>query len=638
MKSVVRRSRTVQLACLLLLALLAVGSSAQDSESPARVTAGLQVLYLFDEGTGTLVRDLSGVAPPLDLTIVDAAAVTWQAGALVLTQPTLLRAEGELSRLYDALRASNALTLEVWIITGDSVQGGPARILTFSQDTTNRNFTLGQDEDIYIARLRTTTTDANGEPASFTPRDVVTPALTHLVFTRAADGVTRWFIDGQMLREGVVEGDFSNWGASYGLALGNEIAGERPWLGTFYLAAIYDRALTPEDVLQNYTAGADTTGGDTAGAQGSTETPLLQPSASPPPTFTPVPPTIEFLPTTTPVTQDLLALYSFGEGSGTVVRDVSGVGAPLDLVIARPENVTWGAGFLTLRAETAIYSVQPAEKVVNAVRRRGGALSVELWITPAATASSAPAHVITLAQHRFANDFTVRQLAAAPDALVYDAHVRTTLTSLYGTPSLSIPGTVDAGGLTHLVLARDAAGTLRWYVNGVEVASYVAAGDFANWDASYHLALASQFASERYWLGTYHLVAIYGRALSAQDVALRYLAGTGDGAETPISSALPVTIPQDDANQPPQAVITVVALENRAEGTAMLQVDGSGSTDPDGTIREYYWSLPDSDDLLARGSAAALPLRPGENTFELLVVDDAALWATAQITARWDAP
>ncbi|MEL6894306.1 MAG: FG-GAP-like repeat-containing protein, partial [Actinomycetota bacterium] len=79
--------------------------------------------------------------------------------------------------------------------------------------------------------------------------------LHHVVFTRDASGVTRTYIDGVVAVEQTVSGDFSNWDPSTPFVLGNEADGARPWLGTYRLVAVYDRALTPVDVCTNRGAG-----------------------------------------------------------------------------------------------------------------------------------------------------------------------------------------------------------------------------------------------------------------------------------------------------------------------------------------------------------------------------------------------
>jgi VanZ family protein len=64
------------------------------------------------------------------------------------------------------------------------------------------------------------------------------------------------YVDGQLRRHvPTLKGDFSKWDPTYLLALGNEITGNRPWLGQLFLVAIYNRALSEQEVLRNYTAG-----------------------------------------------------------------------------------------------------------------------------------------------------------------------------------------------------------------------------------------------------------------------------------------------------------------------------------------------------------------------------------------------
>ena len=48
---------------------------------------------------------------------------------------------------------------------------------------------------------------------------------------------------------------FDNWNSDFYLYLGNEPVMERPWTGVFYLVAIYNKILTPDQIMQNYKAG-----------------------------------------------------------------------------------------------------------------------------------------------------------------------------------------------------------------------------------------------------------------------------------------------------------------------------------------------------------------------------------------------
>jgi hypothetical protein len=80
-------------------------------------------------------------------------------------------------------------------------------------------------------------------------------ALTHVVYTRDAAGNATIYVDGTAVAATTINGDFSNWDTTFPLLLANEGILNRPWLGEFYLVAIYDQALTVAEVNQNFLAG-----------------------------------------------------------------------------------------------------------------------------------------------------------------------------------------------------------------------------------------------------------------------------------------------------------------------------------------------------------------------------------------------
>ena len=79
--------------------------------------------------------------------------------------------------------------------------------------------------------------------------------------------------------------------------------------------------------------------------------------------------------------------------------------------------------------------------------------------------------------------------------------------------------------LTHLVYTRDKDGQAMLYLNGKQAATATAGGDMSNWGADFRLALANELTRDRPWLGDYHRVALYDRALSAEETARRFKAG-----------------------------------------------------------------------------------------------------------------
>ncbi len=230
-----------------------------------RVSEGLLVYYTFNEGGGTTVTDTSDNGDPMNLTIEDPTRVRWRDGYLETTGVNQIVTDGPASKIIDGCKSTNELTVEGWIKTSDITQNGPARIITCSLDAFARNFTLGQGRyaagsNRFEMRFRTT---ENNEWQVDSPIGSLTEALTHVVWSRASDGSVMGVINNEV-QEVVLEGanpieklpgDFSNWVESYKFGIGNEVAAARAWLGQFHLVAIYNKALSADEVAQNYNAG-----------------------------------------------------------------------------------------------------------------------------------------------------------------------------------------------------------------------------------------------------------------------------------------------------------------------------------------------------------------------------------------------
>jgi len=243
-------SRSATLLLLLLVALIAPASA-------QRTGKGLQALYDFSSPSGDVVKDRSGVTPPLDLRIANPKNVNRTKNSLVVRAATIIRSDKPASKLHQAIKRSSALTIEAWIHPANTNQAGPARLVSISKDSSNRNVTLGQDGDKYEVRLRTNKTSVNGIPSLPTPSRSLQTKPTHVVYTHERGGRTVIYINGKKSVEKHIPGNTVNWDPGYKLALGNEFTNDRPWLGTYFLVAIYDRSLTSKEVLANFNAGTD---------------------------------------------------------------------------------------------------------------------------------------------------------------------------------------------------------------------------------------------------------------------------------------------------------------------------------------------------------------------------------------------
>jgi hypothetical protein len=234
------------------------------AEAADRVASGLVVLYDFEEGAGTTIHDRSPAAPPLDLRIDTPRVVRWKGGAIVIEGSAAIATSVPAQRLVDAVRASGAISIEVWVKPENGTQNGPARIISLSADPGNRNFTLGQDGTKYDVRLRTEKTGENGVPSLATPDNNLATELTHVVYTRDAAGKATIVIDGKPRANAEVAGSLAEWNGGFRLLLANEQTGDRPWRGELHLAAIYNRALSAEEIAQNLQAGPQWSAIDTS--------------------------------------------------------------------------------------------------------------------------------------------------------------------------------------------------------------------------------------------------------------------------------------------------------------------------------------------------------------------------------------
>jgi hypothetical protein len=230
-----------------------------------RVTTNLVALYTFEEGGGGMVGDTSGVGPPLNLFIFGLPSdITWitdvnNGGGLSINN-AIITSPGPATKIIGAGKINNAITIEAWIvpsITSTNPNGG--RIVSISGDVSNRNVTLNQVDAEYSARIRTLLTDNDGNPPlNSTGTALAAAELTHVVFTRAADGTSTLYVKRSGLDVSFTQtttGILANWDDSYPLIFGNESSLNRSWQGTYYLVAIYGRALTAGEVLQNFNAG-----------------------------------------------------------------------------------------------------------------------------------------------------------------------------------------------------------------------------------------------------------------------------------------------------------------------------------------------------------------------------------------------
>ena len=219
-----------------------------------RITTGIQALYDFQEGSGSTINDKSNVGAQLNLNIGNSDSVKWKPYGLNLIGSAAILTGSAATKIINSSISTNGITIEGWIKPNSSAGGW---IISCSQDSATRNFLLSQqsNDNSYELRLRTSGTSTAGFPFVKTPSNITNDSLTHVVYTRDADGNVNFYINNKIKGSGNIGGDFSNWNSTYKLALGSEVNGSENWKGLFNLVAIYNRALTSTEVAQNYSLG-----------------------------------------------------------------------------------------------------------------------------------------------------------------------------------------------------------------------------------------------------------------------------------------------------------------------------------------------------------------------------------------------
>jgi VCBS repeat-containing protein len=215
--------------------------------APQRVATGIQARYNFNEGSGSTVSDSSGVGTPLNLTVASPTSVSWISGGLKVNTATSIASPGSATKIISAAQASNALTVEAWIQPASLTLTGPARILTLTKTSSQRNLVFGQSGSRYETQLKTST----GTPSLQSPASSLSLSLTHVVYTRTSSGQAVYYINGVQVSTLTTTGTFATWGTDHKLILSDN------WQGSYFLMAVYGRALTNTEVQQNYLAGAN---------------------------------------------------------------------------------------------------------------------------------------------------------------------------------------------------------------------------------------------------------------------------------------------------------------------------------------------------------------------------------------------
>ena len=144
------------------------------------------------------IGDLARQAARADNTALPSGGLIPSANSQTPYGHSLLSRDEELS-FYDTLVSRNQLTLLVALRTNNLDQHGPARIITYSGNTGERNFTLGQIHDTLTFRLRTPASGSNGANPALYSKPVLSLDRTAFVAAVYDGRISRLYVNGELV-------------------------------------------------------------------------------------------------------------------------------------------------------------------------------------------------------------------------------------------------------------------------------------------------------------------------------------------------------------------------------------------------------------------------------------------------------
>ncbi len=217
-------------------------------------------LYEFKTGTGSVAFDTSGVEPAAHLNLLGGPEWVGGYGLQFTSASAKAQASTLTSKKYhDLIKATGEYAIEAWVAPANVTQDGPARIISYSGGSDATNFTLGQTLYNYDFLMRHSNTGADGMPAHSTvdAEERLQATLQHVVVTYDPIRGRRTYVNGEFTgnEDQTDVGNLTDWDDTFAFVIGNEVSNDRPWGGIVKLVAIHNRALTDEQILQNFNVG-----------------------------------------------------------------------------------------------------------------------------------------------------------------------------------------------------------------------------------------------------------------------------------------------------------------------------------------------------------------------------------------------
>jgi hypothetical protein len=224
--------------------------------------------FEFKTGEGNIAYDTSGIEPALNMTLSGniewvggwglrfGAAYTDEDSGLNVPNARAQASTSSSKKLHDLITATGEYSIEAWVVPNNVSQEG-SRIISYSGSSTSRNFALGQTLYNYDFLQRSSTTDQNVPFSTADADERLQATLQHVVVNYSPGEARQIFVNGEFTEDFDPDpaGTLSDWDDSFAFVLGNETDGNSLWQGTLRMVAIHNRALSLDQIQQNYSVG-----------------------------------------------------------------------------------------------------------------------------------------------------------------------------------------------------------------------------------------------------------------------------------------------------------------------------------------------------------------------------------------------
>ncbi len=239
-------------------------------------------------------------------------------------------------------------------------------------------------------------------------------------------------------------------------------------------------------------------------------------------------------------TANMIGLWEFKTGRGSVAYDTSGVEPALNLNISG--DVSWVGGWgINVRGGKAQGSTTASRKLSDLIKATGE-YTIEAWVAPGNVAQE-DSRIVSYSGGTTARNFMLGQTLYS-----YDFYNRSTRTNTAGDPKLTTAAADEdlQATLQHVVATYDPIRGRRIYVNGVFTGDMdpAAGGTISDWDDTFAFVLGNEVSGDRQFQGVFRLVAVYNRTLTDAQIQTNFQAGVGEKFYLLFSISHLVDVPQ----------------------------------------------------------------------------------------------